>query len=259
MATLSNPESDAKEVATLLSTEPALSARVLRVANSPYYGQARAITSVDRALVVLGLNAVRGIAAAACLDRTANRGPQQKTLDLASVVRHSLATGLAAESIALSRQPALAGEAFIAGLLHNFGVFVQLTLDHPGIEAMIAARRAGDRRDMRTLEAERAAVGHEDCAAALFEAWQMPLFLIAVVRDHHDPMAAQEPHRLLASLVHVGNQLALESGTAFSLEPGSGPRTPAPMELLELSDSDLDDIVRELPMRVAALHGALGH
>jgi HD-like signal output (HDOD) protein len=259
MATLSDPKSDAKEVVKLLSTEPALSARVLRVANSPYYGQARAITSVDRALVVLGLNAVRGIASAACLDRTANRGAQQKTLDMASVVRHSLATAVAAESIARSRHPALAGEAFIAGLLHNFGIFVQLTLDHPGIEAMIAARKAGDRRDMRTLEAERAAVGHEDCVAALFEAWHMPIALIAVVRDHHDPMAAQEPHKLLAVVVHLGTQLALESGTAFSLEPASGPRSPAPMELLELTDSDLDGIVREVPTRLAALQGALSN
>jgi HD-like signal output (HDOD) protein len=257
MAALTNPEIGASDLGALLRTQPGLSARVLRVANSPYYGQPRAITSVDRAVVVLGLNAVRGIAAAACFDRAAGHGSPQQALDIPSVVRHSLATGIVAESIARLAHPTLAAEAFIAGLLHNFGIFVQVAMDRPGIEAMIAARKAGDRRDMRVLEAERAAVGHEACVAALFEAWQLPNSLIAAARDHHDPMAAAEPHRLLATMVHVSAQLALENGTAFSLEVEACVRAPALLDYLRLAEADLSGITRELPSRLSALLGAL--
>src|ERR1700692_2204159 len=75
MGALCNPAVSPKQVAALVGREPALYARVLRVANSPYYGQSRSITTIDRALVILGTDAVRGIAAAACLDpRLRRRG-----------------------------------------------------------------------------------------------------------------------------------------------------------------------------------------
>jgi len=61
MAALCNPEVSPRQVAALVGKEPALYARVLRVANSPYYGQSRSITTIDRALVILGVDAVRGI------------------------------------------------------------------------------------------------------------------------------------------------------------------------------------------------------
>ncbi len=257
MAALGKPQTDAGEMVTLLKKEPVLAARVLRVANSPYYGQPKAIATLNRALVVLGVSTVRGIAAAACLDRTLNRGAVHSQLDMRPVLRHSLATALAAESLAGIRCPALAGEAFIAGLLHNLGILVQVYVDCPGVDAMIGARRADDRRDMRTLEAERSAVGHETCVAVLFEAWLMPESLIAAAQDHHNPMAALEFHRPLASLVNLGSQLALEAGSTFDLEPRPMNRNIPAIAALGLNEHQLNDVAGELPGRLAELSQAL--
>jgi len=119
MAALCNSDVSPGEVESLVLGEPALYARVLRIANSAYYGQARSITTLSRAVVVLGLDAVRGIAAAACLDRTLPRGWKHPLVDMNAVVHHSVATAAAAEALARIRHPDLAAEAFVAGLLHK--------------------------------------------------------------------------------------------------------------------------------------------
>jgi len=257
MAALCDPAVSAGQVAALVRKEPALYARVLRVANSPYYGQSRSITTIDRALVLLGVDAVRGIAAAACLDRSMPRRGQDSVVDIKSVVQHSIATAAAAESLARIRRPALAAEAFIAGLLHNLGIVVQLHLDAPGIRAMIRLREAGDLRDMRALESDCAAIGHEDCVGVIFEAWQLPESLIAAARDHHDPMAAAPLHRELAALINLGATLALTGGSTFGLEPSPVARNASAMAWLELDDEQLDGVALDMRARVAALRSAL--
>lgn len=257
MAALCDPEVAPGDVEALMREEPALYARVLRIANSPYYGQTRSITTLTRAIVVLGLDAVRGIAAAACLDRTRPRGSQHGLVDMTSVVRHSVATAAAAEALARLRHPQLAAEAFIAGLLHNLGIVVQMSLDAPGIEAMIRLRTADDQRDMRALESERMAVGHEECIATIFEEWHLPEALIAATRDHHDPMAAAESHRDLAALVNLGGTLGLASGSTFTLEPAPSARNTRAMEWLGLEHGQLDEVAGGLAVRAAELRRAM--
>lgn len=257
MATLCNPNVHASQVVALVGHEPALYARVLRVANSAYYGQSRSITSLDRALLLLGLDAVRGIAAAACLDRAAPRDGVHTLVDMTALVSHSLATAAAAESLARIQHQVLAPEAFIGGLLHNLGIVVQMQLDSSGIQAMIDDRRSDATRDMRMLESERSVVGHEECVAVIFEAWQLPESLIEAARHHHDPMAAGEPHRKLAALINLGTNLGLASGNTFVLEPAPVARNVQAMACLGLDDGQIDDVAAALPARVDELRRAL--
>ncbi|MGA2189276.1 MAG: HDOD domain-containing protein, partial [Steroidobacteraceae bacterium] len=254
---LCNAEVNAREVESLLRKEPALYARVLRVANSPYYGQSRSITTLDRALVVLGLDAVRGIAAAACLDRTMSRGGEQSLIDVRALLQHSLATAAAAESLARIRNPALASDAFIAGLLHNLGIVVQLHLESQGIKAIIELRKLADSRDMRALESECVSVGHEECVAVIFEAWRLPESLISATRHHHEPMDALEPHRALAALINLGATLGLATGSTFALEPAPVARNAFAMSWLGLDAEMVDEVESALPGRLAELKQAL--
>ena len=257
MAALCNPVVSASQVAALIAKEPALYARVLRVANSAYYGQARSISTVESAVLLLGLDAVRGIAAAACLDRTAASTAGTALIDMRALVQHSLATAAAADALARIGHATLAADAFIAGLLHNLGTTVQIQLDTAGVQAIIRLREAADMRELRILEKERVAVGHEDCAAVIFESWQLPEALIAAARHHHDPMSAPESFRPLAALVNLGANLGLATGNTHTLEPQPAPRLAPAMDYLGLSDENLDAVAAELPERVAALRQAI--
>jgi HD-like signal output (HDOD) protein len=257
LALLCDPQVAGSEIASLIASQPAMYARVLRVANSSYYGQSRSITTMERALILLGRDAVRGIAAATCFDRTMARGKKVTAIDVQAVTRHSLATAAAAEALAAIARPPLASEAFIAGLLHNLGIAVQVQLDPRGIDAMIDANRNGAACGIRGLESGHGMVGHEQCLGVVFEAWQMPESLVAVAGHHHAPMDAPEPHRDLAALVNLGANLGLAIGSTYTLEPTPIERDLAAMLWLGVTDEHLDAVATRLPARIEELGSAL--
>jgi HD-like signal output (HDOD) protein len=257
LAALCDPAISTVAVAALIEKEPTMVARVLRVANSSYYGQSRGIRTLERALQLLGLDAVRGIAAATCLDRGLVREPQAALIAPRTLTLHSLATAAAAEALARLRHPELAPEAFIASLVHNLGIPVQVQLDRAGVSAMLAARAAHDARDLVALEAQFTRVSHAECMAVVYESWQLPESLVAATRYHHRPLAAPAPHQVLAAFVYLGGALALAGGYTFSLEPAAVPAAPEVLQLLALEKPDLEAVSEALPGRVAALIEAL--
>jgi HD-like signal output (HDOD) protein len=256
-AVLCDPSVTARDIAAVANLEPSIYVRILRVANSGYYCQTRLITTIERAVVLLGLDAVRGIAAAVCLDRTLVRAKGSSPVDMKILVRHSLATAAAAESLASRQRRALTGDAFIAGLLHNLGIVVQLQLDPSGIRAMLEARAAHPLADIRALESQHAIMGHEVYAAQLFEAWQLPASIVAAAEHHHDPLSAPTECRDITSLVSLGANMALACGNTFALEPFPGEPDPAAMTQLGLSVEQLAEIRAELPARLVALRTAV--
>jgi HD-like signal output (HDOD) protein len=230
------------------------------VANSAYYGQQRAVTTIKQAVLLLGLSAVRGIAAAACVDRATSRAMEADLTDMPALMRHSLATAIASDGLARIKHEPLAAEAFIAGLLHNLGVAVQTRLDRPGVAAILHARRQEITRDIRALESEHAAVCHQECVAAILEAWQLPEAMVVATGYHHNPEEAPPAHRELATLVSMGAKLALASGHTFSLEPAAATDNQTiarSAQRLGLTPDDIERIAAELPTKVEQLHRAL--
>lgn len=257
MAMLCDPLVAARDLVTLIEKDPAMCARVLRVANSPYYGQARAIRTIGRALLVLGLDAVRGIAAAACLDRTMSRAGTDIAVDLQALTRHSIATAAAAEMLAISRREAPPAEAFIGGLLHHLGVVVQLRIDPSAMRAIVRSRHADPEAGIRDLEGQHRIVGHEQCVAVIFDAWHLPDSLVAASRHHHEPLEAPLAHRKLAATVNLGAHLGLACGYAFGLETSAGTPHAGALSVLGMGPEDLAGIRTEAMERVAQLQRAL--
>jgi HD-like signal output (HDOD) protein len=146
------------------------------------------------------------------------RGVGGSPLDGDALLQHSVATAIAAQSLARVRHESLAAEAFVAGLLHNLGIGVQMQIDGAGINAILAARRTDVAGDIRALEAQYSAVHHEECGAVIFAAWHLPDSLVAAVGHHHDPLTAPAAHRDLASLVSLGSILGLGCARSFALE-----------------------------------------
>ena len=257
LAALCNPRASNTEVSALILQEPGLAARVLKVANSAFYGRARSVNSIEGSLVVLGLDAVRGIAAAACLDRTVMRAPESALIQRTALVSHSLAVATAAEALARLRHRELSGEAFMAGLLHNLGVPIQAMLNAQGVKDLIAALSRDPGQDVRELELQHRLIGHEACATVVFESWNLPVPLIDAVAFHHHPREAPAQNRRLAWLVHAGLQVARGAGFGFPLEPLHALRDAEAMADLGISDAALDELQAALPERLAQLQAAL--
>lgn len=257
LSTLCSPATTAREITQLLGREPALAARVLRIANSPFYGQSRTVHSIEKAIVLLGLDAIRGIVAAGCLDRFATRSSSSAGINALSVVAHSLATAAAAGAMSAQLPLARESDAFLAGLLHNLGVFVQLRLDAERMSQVADACARSAVPSIRQIERSAGIVTHEECFAVLADAWQLPLPIALAGAHHHDPSEVPPEHRGLVTLVGLASQLAADAGIRHAVdapEPALAPDIPG---MLGIEADVVAEIRASLPERVRALGGTL--
>jgi HD-like signal output (HDOD) protein len=254
LITLCDTSLDARQIAEVIQRDPGIAARVLKVANSAFYGSARQVGSLDRALLLLGLDGVRTIAAAACLDRGTPRHNPQAPIDLRALTRHCVAGAFAAESLSRRSGRGTPAVAFMAALLHDFGVPVQERLDSPGVVQLMQGLAADQDASAAELEEKLVRVGHARCAEVIFLDWRLPEAIVTAALHHEAPARAPPPSRELALLVHLGVQLALQAGFTHPLEPRPGRMARELMlHSLGVSEEHIASIVAGLPERVQLL------
>ena len=191
------------ELAGGVAKDQALAARVLRVANSPFYGVQQKVASIHDAIVVLGFRAVGSLVMAASV--TGYFSPaEQSTFDLAGFWRHSIGAALCAK--ALARRTGLDAESgFTAGLLHDIGRLMLVTTHSMHYAKVLAWR---EEHDCLIHRAERHVLGfdHAQAGEILARRWRFPPDIVRAVAQHHAPAAADA--RSLADVAHVANILA---------------------------------------------------
>lgn len=201
-----NPRTSAKEIAQLISSDPSITSKVLRVVNSSFYGFPNRISTVTHAIVILGFNTIRSIVLSTSIFDALKKGPRADGFDRAAFWRHSIAAGACSRVIARKLGYTSLEEFFIAGLLHDVG---KIALDSylPEDFAKVTARvRAAD---ITMLEAETEVLGvtHADVGGWLLERWSLSQGLVESVSHHHNPALAGANMKA-AAIVHVGDILA---------------------------------------------------
>jgi HD-like signal output (HDOD) protein len=187
-----------EQLGALLHADPALAARVLKVANSAFFGGSGAIDSIKRALEVLGTAAVTGIAMAASLDGTVNQLGTAHLGFFNQLHQHSLITAVAARQLTLRRptETWTPDSAFVLGLVHDLGWLVQLQLKSDSQVPAVGAPTALD----GLVWPPPPEAGHALLGAALFSHWGLPTEFASTVLNHH--LAVHEGstpgHQLLA-------------------------------------------------------------
>jgi HD-like signal output (HDOD) protein len=254
LATLYDPETTPAKIAGVITLEPGLTVRVLRVANSSLYGLRQKVATLDRAVLVLGLDAVRSVAAAACFDRGLLQGANKLPIDVDALQLHSLGTAVAAEGLANVHDKNKSAEAFIAGLLHDFGVMIQQRLDGGDMRALLEQVRGSDDASMQRPTTT---IEHERCSSVTLHAWGLPPGLVAATQYHHAPHGAPEPYGRIAALVAIADRLSTDAGMDFACG-GTPPALDAELlALAGLTSDDVDAVAAALPARVAAMQNAL--
>ena len=244
---VAQPDTTPDEIARILSLDPALTARTLRLANSEFYGFPRRVGSVDLAVVVLGANPIRDLALSASVFRTIGEADAL----MEDVWRHSLAAGVAARILADRTHYRLESEAYAAGLLHDIGTVVLRQTDPARFQAVIAmVRDQGETIE----EAERGLFGscHAEVGAWLAERWGLPADLVEAIACHHRPETARRNPEL-AQLVHVATSLAERAGFAWPRGVARRPIAPSAFEVVDaderkreaLLETLVGDVVRE--------------
>lgn len=231
---------DVTTLADKISTDQALAAKTLRLANSSFYGLAAKVKTVKQAIVVLGFDSARALAVASGVIDSFGHGKGGE-IDVIEFWRHSVAAAVCARSVARSCQLDQ-DDAFIAGLLHDIGRLV-LATGFP--EEYRQAVQFAAEHDVAISEAEVQVLGvdHQRIGQMLAEGWKFPAVIQRAIGQHHTP--AREDLCGLPGVVHLANAIV----QMLDLGGGEGASTPqlldAAWDALRISEEQLKGICRE--------------
>lgn len=200
---LNDPNSSAKDFDAVISKDPALTAKLLKLVNSAYYALAYKVESISRAVSVVGFKQVRDLVnSVAVIEAFKDFDPE--TLDMRKFWEHSLACGAAGRILSIfGRQPN--PEVFsTAGLLHDVGKLILLS--HSPTEYTKVAKLNAD-YNILGYDAEMKIFGftHAEVGAELCRHWNHPELLQAAVAFHHNPLAAEPRHQQLTATTHLAD------------------------------------------------------
>jgi len=255
LAVTAATNASAQDVARILSQDPTIAARVLRVANSPFYGVSREITQVSRAVVLLGARAVRSLVVAICarqaLGETGAISPEHTT-----AWNHAIAAAAACELIAKQIGFDPSEEALVAGLLHDTGQLAMV-----GFKPELVRHVLRDRpNDQMRLQREREHFGldHAEAGFRILSNWNLPESLCQVARCHHRrvPRIGSETQRLTGMVV-LANYFAHLMGLGFDVPLSDAQQLGAVAGQLQLSEAVQARVLATLERRLAETRAAL--
>lgn len=203
------------DLAAVISADQALTAKLLRLSNSAYYGYARRISTVREAVVLLGTRTVRSVAiATGVIDALKVEEIPGFSRDL--FWAHSVTTGLVAEAIARDTRVARPEDAFTAGVLHDVGKLAMM-LAEPQLFRETVNLVVNHGRSFRDAETYKFGVTHDAVGARLAAVWKFPEPLVSAIRGHHLPSNG-DSLSTLDDVVRVANMVCNSQGLAAGFD-----------------------------------------
>lgn len=254
-----DPSSTAQDLHMVISKDPALCTRILKVVNSAFYGLSGQIGSINRAIVLLGLNAVKNIAIAASLAKLFKGGQLTASFSARDLWTHSIACGTATKLLAEQMKLGLVDEAFLAGLIHDVGIMVQMQFDRNKlVEVLEKTAMAAQPADMMAVELAVFGATHQDFGSALSEKWKFPKSFTTVIGYHHRPMDLPADQRTLAAMVYIADRLSAEINAGFRADVMSLEIPQDLLDTLKLTSEDITAVRAKLPDAIKVAENVLG-
>ncbi|MDY7001988.1 MAG: HDOD domain-containing protein, partial [Thermodesulfobacteriota bacterium] len=204
--------SDFKKISRLIESDQSLTLKVLKLSNSMAYGYHGRVTNVEQATAILGFSTLKNVVLGIVIREALFQDPEQGDPYLQEVWKHSLACAVAAQLLAEKRQPKLTGEAFAAGMIHDCGKLVMLTVLPEAYEKILEQSRA-EGVAVLDLENEILGIEHTIVGKWLAQKWDLPRQLIDATWLHHQPaevLAGLDKQSALTLLVALADNLAHE-------------------------------------------------
>lgn len=214
MQIVNDPHSSAEDVAKFISRDVALTSKVLRLANSAFYGIPRTISSVNSAIVILGFNTIRSLVLSASVLKVFPQKPGLASFDRKAFWKHSFMVGIASRMVAqIYRKRKLVDmeTAFSAGLLHDIG---KIILEQFSNDDYLPVLKSAKEKGLPLFMVEKSILGmsHADVSGMLVDKWQMPNELKGPIVNHHSPLDDKTCQEM-ASIVHYANHLCHMKGS----------------------------------------------
>jgi len=215
LSMLDDPEFEVSQIEETLRLDPELTANVLRLTNSAYFGFSEKIGSLKQAIVVLGSKKLIQLVMATCMSGLMSQNVKGYDLDKGDLWRHSIAVSVVAEKlveeIGISADP----EIFTAALLHDIGKLLLGQHVEDYIEAINAQVSA--EKSFQTIERDVFGTDHAEIGARILQNWSFPDNVVNAVRWHHEPDLAPEQNTM-TDVVHAANVLCQMIGIGTGRE-----------------------------------------
>jgi predicted Zn finger-like uncharacterized protein len=236
---IANPDSNLKELSSLIEMEQAIATRVLRLANSTYYGLSGKVSSVQHASVLLGYKTLGEIITVAGISGLMDKNLKGYDLSSEDLWRHSIAVAVGSRVIASRKDTEFGNEAFFAGLVHDAG---KVVLDHHVYERKDDFETFMGNDQYTFLSAEKEILGfdHSEIAFELCQKWQIPSHQSLAVKFHHYPSQSQGNE--LAYILHMADSIAMMNGYGAGRDSIMYQMEEGTLEFLGLKEKDVNDI-----------------
>jgi len=239
-------KTSAASLGDIISTDQALSGRVLRLVNSPFYGFPGRVSSISNAIVLLGFNVVKSLIVSVSVFELMEKG-------FIGLWEHSLGAAIAARIISQKTGKCEPEEVSVAALLHDIGkiiISIQMAESYTDIKNLVI------KNEIIFYEAEKEVLGitHDEMGSWLAESWNLPNALIEPIQFHHEPARATQAKEA-TYIVHLADFLIRSVGYGSGGDPWLPPLNKKVTEVLELTSEDIKSIVTELSDELEFLEG----
>lgn len=257
-AVLDDEHASGHDVAAVIERDPALTARLLRVANSAAFSRGGdRLASPLAAIQRLGISQVRAICLVLAVVQAF--GERRRSFDPRAFWRHSAAVGAVARTLwerLHGRGPA-ADDAYVAGLLHDVGVLILDQFFSAEFDAVLSAREELD-IPLWQQEEDQLGMDHGQVGGLLLGSWSLPAAVVDAVTSHHTPREAPEPHLALCRVVHASEAVCAALGAGLPHEGPSDVPAAEALQLLGFGAGELEALLGELRATATAGRDAIG-
>lgn len=256
---LQDPEVEINELMKTIEYDPGLTSNVLRLANSAYFAGPRTISTLREAIMRLGTNRIFQLVITSAIVPLARQPVKGYDIAAGKLLEHSIAVAIGGEELASQlglRPPA---HTFTAGLLHDLGKIVLGTF--LAIDAAPILKLAYEEQlSFEVAETRVLGIDHAEAGAVLLETWNLPMGLVDAVRFHHRPeeIGERPEGTLVVDLVHVADNLALESGVGTGIDGLNYHPSPAVTARLKLRADAAEAVLCNMVKGMEELRDILG-
>jgi putative nucleotidyltransferase with HDIG domain len=250
ISVVDDPKSTARDLHNIIKNDPALATKILKVVNSAFYGLPGQVSEIDRAIVLLGLSAVKNIAISASISRLFTAERISDRFSARDIWKHCVAVAVATRQFcSVIGKRAFAEEAFLAGLIHDLGLLMERQAFPDQLKDVI--RIAGEtNRPFCDIEQELIGADHQMLGAALASKWKFPRGLQTVLGYHHRIGNLSEENRLPTAMVYVADVLVCHERIGFYLTAEQQPLDDVMLESVGLTEADFNTVREELAAQV---------
>ena len=257
MGLTSDLNTEITKLSRVLSADQALTAKVLRLSNSPFYGRVRGVGSLDEAIMILGFFTIRSLVVASSAYSMFNKGNDNSYEG--RLWAHSLATAMCARITARRVGIKQIEEVFLAGLLHDIGILIllkKMRKDYSGVIKEV--NKSGC--DLVEVEQNLLGFSHPELGALILDRWNFPPILSHSVREHHDPAVPEslddlaDEDRDMAIAAHIvcfADELSKSLGHALEENYQARLAEMPSVHFLHLAPENIADIATEVEERFA--------